>query len=86
METVREAKRATVDDLYQTPGKAELVNGEIVLMSPTGFELGTASMRVFRVDLYWPPRVHLNTIRFACISYCFGSRPKMTLRNSIKRS
>lgn len=30
--------RATIDDLYQVPenGKAELVNGEIVLMSPTG--------------------------------------------------
>jgi Uma2 family endonuclease len=28
--------RATVDDLYQVEGKAELVNGEIVQMSPTG--------------------------------------------------
>jgi Uma2 family endonuclease len=27
---------ATVDDLYKVPGKAELVNGEIVLMAPTG--------------------------------------------------
>lgn len=46
MATVREAERATVDDLYKTPGKAELVNGEIVLMPPTGFEPGTASMRI----------------------------------------
>jgi len=28
---------ATVDDLYRAPGKAEIVNGELVLMSPTGF-------------------------------------------------
>ena len=28
--------RATVEDLYQVEGKAELVNGEIVHMSPTG--------------------------------------------------
>jgi hypothetical protein len=29
---------ATVDDLYRAPehGKAELVNGELVLMPPTG--------------------------------------------------
>ncbi len=30
--------QATVEDLYRIPddGKAEIVNGEIVLMSPTG--------------------------------------------------
>jgi Uma2 family endonuclease len=28
--------RATIEDLYKVEGKAELVNGEIVLMSPTG--------------------------------------------------
>ncbi|HZK82956.1 MAG TPA: Uma2 family endonuclease [Humisphaera sp.] len=28
--------RATLSDLYREPGKAELVNGEIVRMSPTG--------------------------------------------------
>jgi Uma2 family endonuclease len=27
---------ATIEDLYQVEGKAELVNGEIILMSPTG--------------------------------------------------
>ena len=36
MARVSEVQRATVDDLYQTPGKAELVNGELVLMPPTG--------------------------------------------------
>ena len=28
--------RATIEDLYEAPGKAEIVNGEVVLMSPTG--------------------------------------------------
>lgn len=27
---------ATIDDLYKVEGKAELVNGEILTMSPTG--------------------------------------------------
>jgi len=36
---------ATVDDLYRVPenGKAEIVEGELVLMSPTGFLPGRAS-------------------------------------------
>ena len=46
MATVREPRRATVDDLYQTPDKAELVNGELVLMPPTGGIPGTAAMRI----------------------------------------
>jgi hypothetical protein len=33
---------ATVEDLYQVPGKAEIVNGELVLMSPTGAAPGYA--------------------------------------------
>ena len=28
--------RATIDDLYRVKGKAELVDGEIVYMAPTG--------------------------------------------------
>jgi Uma2 family endonuclease len=41
--------RATVDDLYNVPehGKAELVNGELVLMSPTGGRPGRASGAIF---------------------------------------
>ena len=36
------ARPATIDDLYAVEGKAELVNGEIVLMSPTGCDPGRA--------------------------------------------
>lgn len=41
--------RATFDDLYDVPGnaKAEIVNGEIVLMPPTGGEPGYAGDEVF---------------------------------------
>ena len=34
---------ATIDDLYKVEGKAELVNGEIILMSPTGVLPGYAA-------------------------------------------
>ena len=34
---------ATIEDLYKVEGKAELVNGEIILMSPTGRHPGYAS-------------------------------------------
>ena len=37
---------ATIDDLYRTEGKAELVNGELVLMSPTGFLPGRAGYAI----------------------------------------
>ena len=38
--------RATIEDLYKVEGKAELVNGEIVLMSPTGGWPGNASLMI----------------------------------------
>jgi Uma2 family endonuclease len=38
--------RATIEDLYRVPGKAELVNGEIVYMSPTGDYPGSAAMEI----------------------------------------
>lgn len=42
---------ATIDDLYRVPenGKAELVNGELVLMSPTGGVPGRAAGRIYRI-------------------------------------
>ncbi len=41
---------ATVDDLYHVAekGKAEIVNGELVLMSPTGGVPGRAAGRIYR--------------------------------------
>lgn len=40
--------RATIDDLYKVPdnAKAEIVNGELVLMSPTGSRPGRASFNI----------------------------------------
>ena len=38
--------RATIEDLYKVEGKAELVNGEIVHMPPSGDDPGFASLRV----------------------------------------
>ena len=37
MEILKLPRDATVDDLYEIDQKAEIINGEIVLMSPTGF-------------------------------------------------
>ena len=41
--------RATVDDLYRIPenGKAELVDGELLIMSPAGFLPGYAGGEIF---------------------------------------
>lgn len=38
---------ATIEDLYKIDGKAEIVNGEIVLMSPTGGEPNYAAGEIF---------------------------------------
>lgn len=37
---------ATIEDLYKVKGKAELVNGEIVLMPPTGGEPNYAAIEI----------------------------------------
>ena len=39
--------QATVEDLYHTSHKAEIVNGELVLMSPTGAAPGFAGDEIF---------------------------------------
>ena len=39
--------RATIEDLYRASGKAELVNGEIVPMAPTGDDPGRAGDFIF---------------------------------------
>jgi Uma2 family endonuclease len=38
---------ATIEDLYKVEGKAELVNGEIILMSPTGYLPNYAAGEIF---------------------------------------
>ena len=38
---------ATIEDLYKVEGKAELVNGEIILMSPTGLLPSYAAGEIF---------------------------------------
>ncbi len=38
--------RHTIEDLYQVEGKAELVNGEIVLMAPTGSKPGRVGFKI----------------------------------------
>jgi Uma2 family endonuclease len=46
---MKTAARATLDDLYRVPenGKAELVNGELVRMSPTGGRPGRAGAAIY---------------------------------------
>jgi Uma2 family endonuclease len=45
--------RATIEDLYKVEGKAELVNGEIVHMPPSGDEPSSAGFQVAkRLDDY----------------------------------
>jgi Uma2 family endonuclease len=39
--------RATIEDLYKVEGKAELVNGEIVHMPPSGEDPGIAGGEIF---------------------------------------
>lgn len=47
---MRTITEVTIDDLYRVPenSKAELVDGEHVFMSPTGFWPGRASGRIYR--------------------------------------
>src|SRR5579862_1201330 len=40
--------RATLDDLYRTPEKAELIGGRIVRFMATGFRPSRVASRIFR--------------------------------------
>jgi Uma2 family endonuclease len=46
MEVLKLPRRATVDDLYELDAKAEIINGQIVLMSPTGFLPNRAALNI----------------------------------------
>jgi Uma2 family endonuclease len=39
-------RQASIEDLYKVDGKAELVNGDIVVMPPTGDEPGSAGFAI----------------------------------------
>jgi Uma2 family endonuclease len=41
-------KRATIDDLLRTEGKAELIGGKVVPLMPTGFRPSRIAARIFR--------------------------------------
>ncbi len=43
---MRTKTESTIEDLYNVPGKAELVDGEIVYMTPTGDSPSRASFRI----------------------------------------
>lgn len=43
---VRAQPKATIEDLYRVPGKAEIVNGKLILMSPTGGLPGYAAGQI----------------------------------------
>jgi hypothetical protein len=45
-DAVMRAREATLDDLAREPGKAELVNGRVVRMSPTGGLPGYAAREI----------------------------------------
>jgi Uma2 family endonuclease len=47
MVTTARTARATIDDLYTVPGKAELVDGRIVRMAPVGDGPGTAGGAIY---------------------------------------
>lgn len=42
-----QASRATINDLYLMPDKAEIVDGELIRMTPTGVEPGYAGDEIF---------------------------------------
>jgi Uma2 family endonuclease len=48
MEILNLSREATVEDLYELDQKAEIINGEIVLMTPTGFLPSRASGAIYR--------------------------------------
>lgn len=47
MSVIFAAPEATIEDLAHVPGKAEIVNGRIVLMPPTGIEPGFAGDEIY---------------------------------------
>ena len=62
---------ATVDDLARVEGKAELVNGKILRMSPSGYEHGMLAGLIYRSLWHWCHRsaigqVFTDSVGFIC--------------------
>lgn len=53
---IRKANRTTIADLCRAPGKAELVDGEIVIMSPASAGHGRKSARIYQSLLEYEER------------------------------
>ena len=60
--------RATIEDLHNTPGKAEIVDGEIVVMAPTGDMPARAGFKVAtslsRMEGKLPGRAYPDNVGF----------------------
>ena len=70
--------RATIDDLYKVEGKAELVNGEIIVWEPKGWREGFAEDEIF-VAL----RMHIGRIGIGrAIGCCVGFQVNLPHRES----
>jgi Uma2 family endonuclease len=56
--------QATIEDLYHVPdnGNAEIVNGELILMAPTGFWPSRAAS-----EIYSSLRQHERLARAGCV-------------------
>ncbi len=67
---------ATLDELYQIPGnmKAELVHGELIHMSPTGFLPNYAASEIYVSLRDYARRTKLARLRTAYQSRLCGQR------------
>src|ERR1044072_774181 len=70
--------RATIEDLYRVNGKAELINGEIILMPPTGYLSGYAASEIL-ISL----RLHERTTE---IGYAIGDNVGFRVNLPIRES
>jgi Uma2 family endonuclease len=85
--------KATIEDLYDTPGKAEIVNGEVAVMAPTGGDPGYAGDEIFASLRELSRKIRLgravgdNKAFHVCLpnrdslspdaAFCIGPRPGM---------
>ena len=60
--------RATIEDLYKVPdnGKAEIVIGELVVLSPTGDMPGYAADELYEFGHFINPSIHWLPVSLLC--------------------